>query len=77
MALQVNLNFTIEAARGSNASAISPIDVFSMHDFQHQDGDPFVLNIANRTVIANPISPQSAPVAVKRLAALPRIVSGF
>jgi hypothetical protein len=48
-----------------------------MRDFEDQHRDLLVLDIADQTVIANPISPKSPFVAVERFAPLPGILCGL
>jgi hypothetical protein len=46
-------------------------------NFQDQHRDPFILDIANQTEIANPIPPKAAFVTMERLAPLSWILRGL
>lgn len=59
------------------AAAPSPLDIFAVRDFQDQHRDPFILDIANQTEIANPIPPKSAFVTMEGLAPLSWILRGL
>jgi len=50
------------------------INVFAITYREHEDRNSVILDIANEAVITHAIAPQSALIAVERLAPLPRIL---
>jgi hypothetical protein len=63
--------------RGRSCERESAVPILAVSNFQNQQFDFFILDIANQTVAANAVSPKPLFVAMKRLTPLPWILSEF
>jgi hypothetical protein len=58
-------------------STRSPIHILAVTNSKHQHHNLLVLNVANETIVAHSVPPQSAFVSVQWPAPLSRVVSGL